>query len=134
MEKCRFCETDYQRERNALENGLFFANFDGNPVTGGHMKIIPKRHVDSFFDLSDEEIVAAYDLLKKCKAMLSEKFKPDAFNVGLNDGKAAGQTVFHLHIHLIPRYFGDVPDPVGWVRNVIPEKGNYLKNKRYRKE
>ncbi|MDP6670752.1 MAG: HIT domain-containing protein, partial [archaeon] len=86
-------------------------------------------HVDSFFDLSNEEIVAAYDLLKKCKTRLNEKFKPDAFNVGLNDGKAAGQTVFHLHIHLIPRYFGDVPDPVGGVRNVIPEKGNYLKNK-----
>lgn len=129
MKECRFCDPGYQKERNVLENELFFANFDSNPVTKGHMKIIPKRHVDSFFDLNEQEIVAALDLLKKCRKMLDEKFRPDAYNVGLNDGKAAGQTVFHLHIHLIPRYFGDVKDPTGGVRNVIPEKGNYLKGK-----
>jgi diadenosine tetraphosphate (Ap4A) HIT family hydrolase len=113
-----------------LENSLFFANFDNHPVAKGHMKIIPKRHVDSFFDLTDGEITAAFDLLKKARGLLDEKFKPDAYNVGLNDGKAAGQTVFHLHIHLIPRYFGDVPNPVGGVRNVIPGKGNYLKSEK----
>jgi diadenosine tetraphosphate (Ap4A) HIT family hydrolase len=127
MNKCRFCSPDYQKERNIIENKHFFANFDNNPVTKGHMKIIPKRHVDSFFDLTDEEITAAYDLLKKAKTMLDKKYKPDAYNTGINDGKAAGQTVFHLHIHLIPRYFGDTEDPIGGVRNVIPEKGNYLK-------
>jgi diadenosine tetraphosphate (Ap4A) HIT family hydrolase len=93
------------------------------------MKIIPKRHVNSFFELSNEEIIAAYDLLKKAKKLLDKKFSPDAYNIGVNDGKAAGQTIFHLHIHLIPRYFGDVSDPVGGVRNVIPEKGNYLNKK-----
>ncbi len=129
MNKCRFCDPIYQKEHKALENDLFFANFDGNPVTEGHMKVVPKRHIDSFFDLSDNEIKAAYDLIKEVKSMLDKKYHPDAYNVGLNNGKAAGQTVFHLHIHVIPRYFGDVPDPTGGVRNVIPEKGNYLKNK-----
>ena len=128
MAECRFCDLKYQEERNVIDNEYFFANFDSYPVTEGHMKIIPKRHVDSFFDLSGDEVKAAYDLLKEAKAMLDEKHNPDAYNVGLNDGKAAGQTVFHLHIHLIPRYHGDVPDPTGGVRNVIPEKGNYLKN------
>jgi len=128
MTECRFCSPSYQKERNVMENKYFFANFDDNPVTKGHMKVIPKRHVGSFFDLADEEMAAAYDLLKKAKKMLDKKFNPDAYNIGVNDGKAAGQTVFHLHIHIIPRYFGDVPDPTGGVRNVIPEKGNYLKS------
>lgn len=127
MKNCRFCDPKYQKERNVIDNEFFFANYDSNPVTKGHMKIIPKRHVDSFFDLSEKEIIAAYDLLKKAKRLLDKKHKPDAYNVGLNEGKAAGQTIFHLHIHLIPRYFGDVPDPTGGVRNVIPEKGNYLR-------
>lgn len=130
MGPCRFCDEVYQKERCEIENSLFYANFDGNPVTNGHMKIMPKRHVLHFFDLTDKEILACYDLLKKAKALIDEKFHPDAYNIGVNDGKAAGQTVFHLHIHLIPRYFGDVPDPTGGVRNVIPEKGNYLKNKK----
>ncbi len=127
MENCRFCSPEYQKERKEIENKFFFANFDGNPVTKGHLKIVSKRHVASFFDLTDKEVVALYDLFKKAKLFLDNKFHPAAYNVGLNDGKAAGQTVFHLHIHLIPRYFGDVPDPIGGVRNVIPDKGNYVK-------
>ncbi|MEE9323516.1 MAG: HIT family protein [Candidatus Aenigmarchaeota archaeon] len=127
MDKCRFCDPVYQKERNDLENEHFFANFDKHPVSKGHMKLIPKRHVDSFFDLTHEEVKALYDLLKKAKKMLDEKFHPDGYSIGINEGKAAGQTKFHLHVHLIPRYFGDVPDPTGGVRNVIPEKGNYLK-------
>ena len=98
MEKCRFCSRDYRKKRNVLENEFFFANFDGHPVTDGHMKIIPKRHVGSFFDLNEKEILAAYDLLKKSRKMLDDKFHPDAYNIGVNDGKAAGQTVFHPHI------------------------------------
>jgi len=126
-EGCRFCDPRYQKERNVLENRHFFANFDSYPVTEGHMKIIPKRHVDSFFSLTEEEVAAAYGLLKRSKEMLDRRYAPAAYNIGVNDGKAAGQTVFHLHIHLIPRYLGDVPDPTGGVRNVIPEKGNYLR-------
>lgn len=124
---CKFCDPVYQHKRTVLENKWFFAKFDGNPVTMGHLIIIPKRHIASFFYLSDQEIIAAYDLIKKVKILLDEKYHPDAYNIGLNNGKAAGQTVFHLHIHVIPRYFGDVSDPTGGVRNVIPEKGNYLK-------
>ncbi len=129
MTDCRFCEEQNKSKTLVLENELFYANFDGNPVTEGHMKIMSKRHVDSFFDLTDEEMVSAYSLIKEAKKMLDEKYHPDAYNVGVNIGKASGQTVFHLHFHLIPRYTGDVEDPVGGVRNVIPEKGNYLKNK-----
>lgn len=130
MSKCKFCDVKYQRENKVLENAHFFADFDSNPVTAGHMKVIPKKHIDSFFDLTHEEVISAYGLIKECKNLLDEKCDPDAYNVGLNDGKCAGQTIFHLHIHIIPRYLGDVKDPTGGVRNVIPEKGNYLKNQK----
>ena len=127
MEGCRFCGSKYQKERNVISNEHFFANFDDNPVTRGHMKIIPKRHVDSFFDMSDAEVMAAFGLLRECRGVLEKRFNPDAYNIGINDGNASGQTISHLHIHLIPRYKGDVPDPAGGVRNVIPGKGDYLK-------
>ena len=92
------------------------------------MKIIPKRHMETFFEMNDDEMSAVYNLICEAKKLLDERYHPDGYNVGVNCGGAAGQTVFHLHVHLIPRYKGDVPDPTGGVRNVIPEKGNYLKN------
>lgn len=124
-ELCRVCKKEYQKDRNVLGNDLFFANFDSNPVSQGHMKLMPKRHVEGIFELTNEEVLAFYDLLKKCKELLDKKYSPDGYNVGQNNGTVAGQTLMHLHIHLIPRYKGDVPDPVGGVRNVIPTKGNY---------
>lgn len=127
MKDCKFCDASRRQERSVLENDLFWADFDIHPVSTGHMKIIAKRHVESFFDLSADEAAAAYDLLKEAKHLLDEKYHPAGYNVGVNVGSVAGQTVFHLHIHLIPRYSGDVADPVGGVRNVIPGKGNYLK-------
>jgi diadenosine tetraphosphate (Ap4A) HIT family hydrolase len=98
---------------------------DGFPISPGHTLIIPYRHVGSFFELAAEERSALLDLLDKQKARLDEEFHPDAYNVGINDGAAAGQTVPHLHIHLIPRYRGDLADPRGGVRWIIPDKADY---------
>ena len=98
---------------------------DGYPVSPGHSLIIPKRHVASFFDLSDDERTSLFRLLTEAKAGLDVEFKPDGYNIGINDGVAAGQTVFHLHVHLIPRYQGDLPDPRGGVRCIFPDKANY---------
>ncbi len=95
------------------------------PVSRGHTLVILRRHIASFFELTTDELVAVHELLRSMKNRLEATFKPAGFNIGINVGEAAGQTVFHVHFHLIPRYFGDSPDPKGGVRNVIPGKGNY---------
>lgn len=120
--ECPFCQP---MESIALNN-LAFAIFDQYPVNEGHVLIIPKRHVADFFDLSNEEKQAILSLLDESRDLLVRKYSPDGFNVGINCGKAAGQTVFHVHVHLIPRYTGDVANPTGGVRGVIPEKRIYL--------
>ena len=102
-----------------------FAMFDGFPVSKGHVLIIPKRHVADYFDLTDEEIMAMQHMMKEIKGRLDEEFSPDGYNVGINVNEAAGQTVFHVHMHLIPRYRGDVENPRGGVRGVIPHKQKY---------
>jgi diadenosine tetraphosphate (Ap4A) HIT family hydrolase len=99
---------------------------DGHPVAPGHTLIIPKRHFASFFDATEEELSALLGALRSAKDRLDRDHSPDGYNVGINQGLAAGQTVMHLHIHLIPRYQGDVADPRGGVRHLIPGKGNYL--------
>jgi len=109
------------------QNDTFFAVYDEFPVSKGHTLIIPKRHVESFFDITREELEDFFNLLKKVKELLDEKFNPDGYNVGVNEGYAAGKTIDHLHVHPIPRYKGDVENPVGGVRNVIPGKGDYRK-------
>lgn len=126
---CYFCDIKDKKEMILFKGKHFFCVYDGFPVTTGHCTIAHNEHKESFFDLSKEEVEDLYDLIKKTKEMLQEKYKPDAFNVGVNDGTAAGRTVDHLHIHVIPRYVGDVEDPVGGVRWVIPEKANYRKKK-----
>lgn len=98
---------------------------DAYPVSPGHTLIIPKRHVGSFFELSGDERSELLALLDAAKSNLEQEFKPQAYNIGINDGAAAGQTIPHLHIHLIPRYEGDRPDPRGGVRWIIPEKADY---------
>ena len=126
MTDCKYCNHNYQTsDRTMLENELFFANYDNHPVNPGHIKLIPKRHADSLCELTDQELVAMKDLMIEAKELIDKKYHPDGYNIGVNEGKAAGQTVFHLHIHVMPRYDGDVPNPIGGVRNVIPEKGNY---------
>jgi diadenosine tetraphosphate (Ap4A) HIT family hydrolase len=98
---------------------------DGYPISPGHTLIIPRRHVDSFFNLTADEKLDLLGLIEIAKAGTDEEFKPDSYNLGINDGPAAGQTVPHLHIHLIPRYLGDVPDARGGVRWIIPDKADY---------
>lgn len=98
---------------------------DGFPVSPGHSLIIPRRHLASFFELEPDERDGLIALLEEAKRRLDREFKADGYNVGINDGAAAGQTVPHLHIHLIPRFAGDQSDPRGGVRWVLPEKADY---------
>lgn len=121
---CPFCGAEAER-RSVARSALAFALRDAYPVTPGHTLIIPRRHVADFFALTAEEREACLSLLDKMKATLDREFSPDGYNVGINVGEAAGQTVPHVHIHLIPRYAGDVPDARGGVRGVIPEKQKY---------
>lgn len=100
---------------------------DAYPVSNGHSLVIPARHIGSFFELSEAERNDLFRLLDFAQQELDGIFRPDGYNIGINDGVAAGQTVPHLHIHLIPRYFGDLPDPRGGVRWVIPDKASYWK-------
>ena len=106
-----------------------FAIFDRFPVTAGHALVVTKRVVPTWFETTVEEQLALMELVKVVKLILDERMnpKPDGYNVGFNSGDAAGQTVPHVHIHVIPRYLGDVADPRGGIRHVIPDKGNYLK-------
>jgi len=109
------------------ENKYAFAIYDGFPISKGHSLIIPKRVVSSIFDLDDEEYFFLFKLTKDVKLILKNKFNPDAFNFGINDGEKAGQTIQHAHLHIIPRYRGDLPDPRGGVRNILPDISGYLK-------
>lgn len=127
MADCLFCNVDWKTM--IYDNDTFYSKLDGFPVTKGHSLIIPKRHINSLEELTEQEKVELFDILKETKAFLNGRYNPDGFNVGINMGEAAGQTIMHLHIHLIPRYLGDVPNPKGGVRNVIPEKGDYTTKK-----
>lgn len=118
---CPFC----QDLPLLIENELAKAFFDKYPVTKGHLLVVPKRHAITYFDCSLEEKVAIDDLIQRGKAYLDERYQPDGFNLGANCGLAAGQTVFHCHVHLIPRFTGDCENPTGGVRGVIPERRLY---------
>lgn len=104
---------------------MALAFFDAFPVNPGHALIIPKRHVADYFDLTEDEVVAMQALLREVKAIVEKRFNPDGYNIGVNVNAAAGQSVFHVHMHLIPRYKGDVENPKGGVRGVIPSKQKY---------
>ena len=119
---CPFC--NLEREK-ILETEMSFAIYDGFPVNEGHALIIPKRHTANYFDLSLEEQKDCIELLNRVKGIVQEKYNPAGFNVGININEAAGQTVPHVHIHLIPRYEGDVEEPRGGVRGVVPDKRKY---------
>ena len=122
-EACPFCILSL--DEVVCGNSAALAIRDGYPVAEGHTLIIPARHLASWFEASKEEQRAIFDLVEQVKSELDAELSPDGYNVGFNLGQAAGQTVGHLHLHVIPRYAGDVDDPTGGVRLVIPERGNY---------
>jgi len=122
--ECLFC--NIPKERIISENDYAYAILDGFPVTASHTLIIPKRHVDEYFGLTEDELLSCNSLLHSLRTDILENDGTVAgFNIGMNSGEAAGQTVFHCHIHLIPRRNGDMENPRGGVRHVIPDKANY---------
>lgn len=129
MKSCPFCEiweSNGSHSFTILIVGEYCVSvLDQYPVSEGHCLIIPKRHVSSIDDLTDVELKDLYTVLHQTKILIRETYLPDGFNIGINEGEAAGQTVEHLHIHIIPRYEGDVVCPRGGVRGVIPSKRNY---------
>jgi diadenosine tetraphosphate (Ap4A) HIT family hydrolase len=108
-----------------LENDAAIAFSDGFPVSRGHTLVVPKRHVGSVFELAPAELANLWQLVSEVRAHLSRELNADGFTIGVNDGQAAGQTIAHGHVHVIPRRLGDVPDPRGGVRWVVPEKAAY---------
>jgi len=121
---CLFCSIE--TARIIAENDLAYAIRDGFPVTEGHTLVIPKRHVEDYFGLSEEEVLASNALLLKIRQDIQVSDKSVmGFNIGMNAGEVAGQTIFHCHTHLIPRRQGDVEAPRGGVRHLIPGKGSY---------
>jgi len=122
-QSCPFCELPAERIVN--QNDLAMEIRDGYPISPGHTLIIPKRHIGSFFELSKAEVGAMLELVTIAKRNLDTQLSPDSYNIGINDGPHAGQTVPHVHMHLIPRYQGDVKDPRGGVRWLIADKADY---------
>lgn len=126
---CIFCSPD--ADIIIFQNEYAYCRFDDYPVTPGHLLIIPFRHISSFFSVTEEEHAAIWNLVRSGKMYLDEQFKPEGYNIGINDGLVAGQTIMHLHIHLIPRYPGDIDDPKGWVHPVLKVSDTMLKVKEY---
>ncbi len=120
---CPFCHLD--AVRIILDSEFAVAIYDCFPVSLGHVLIIPKRHISSFFDATVEEQQDLLSLLSRARLYLQEQYSPTGFNIGINDGMTAGQTVMHLHVHLIPRYAEDQADPRGGVRWIFPDKAKY---------
>jgi diadenosine tetraphosphate (Ap4A) HIT family hydrolase len=121
---CQFAEDKHQRPAIKKFKHCYAMN-DGFPVSPGHTLIIPYIHVEDWFSASSEVRTDIMQALDSMKSELDQRFAPDGYNIGMNCGHAAGQTIFHLHVHLIPRYKGDLADPKGGVRCVIPDKQKY---------
>ena len=119
--KCFFCDLwKGDMPNKILENDEFFSMYDDSPVSPGHALVIPKKHVVSFFEeLKPDYIARLYDFIRITKNEVDKKHNPDGYNIGINDGRAAGRTIDHLHIHIIPRYKGDEKNPRGGVRNLF---------------
>lgn len=123
---CFFCDRDDPKKHKIItESENFYARWDNFPVSKGHAEVVPKRHIVSFFNLRPEEVLELYRVVKVTKDVIDALHGPDGYNLGVNEGEAAGRTVHHFHFHLIPRCVGDVPNPRGGIRNIIPEKGDY---------
>jgi diadenosine tetraphosphate (Ap4A) HIT family hydrolase len=126
-EECRFCLTKPGR-RIMIEGKFGFAAWDRHPASPGHFLVMPYRHFSDYFDITDEEREELWRLVAEGKKMADEKYSPDGYNIGINVGQWAGQSIPHLHIHVIPRYKGDVENPKGGVRGVIPQNKLYTFN------
>ena len=125
---CLFCNSE--ESGCAHENDLAYASYDSYPVSEYHCLIIPKRHIKDYFDLSNEELIACNKLIKIVKKEITNKDSSvKGFNLGTNIGKVSGQSILHCHFHLIPRREGDVENPQGGVRSVIPNKQHYKREK-----
>jgi len=123
---CIFCKTN--QNELIFENDLAYASSDSYPVSQFHSLVVPKRCIENYFELTEKEILACNDLIKKLrKKIISEDKSVEGFNIGTNAGKVAGQSIFHCHIHVIPRRKGDVDNPQGGVRSVIPLKQHYIR-------
>lgn len=120
---CPFCSLPPECIVGRTERVL--AIRDRFPLSPGHTLLLPRRHVVSLFDLNMIEWVELGQLLTQMRALLAAELQPDGFNIGVNEGVAAGQTVKHLHLHLIPRYLGDQPDPRGGIRQIFPDNARY---------
>jgi diadenosine tetraphosphate (Ap4A) HIT family hydrolase len=123
MSECPFC--DVPEDEILLENDLCFARWDKYPVSRGHLLIIPFRHFANYFDATEEEITDLWKLVHAAKRLVREQHSPDGYNIGVNVGRDAGQSVPHVHVHLIPRYQGDTDDPFGGIRGVVPGGAHY---------
>ncbi len=118
---CIFCMRNEKNLNTVIDsNKTFYVRLDNFPATPGHVEVVPKRHVESFFDLSDSEILDAYALIRIIEKKISVQYGPAGYTIGINEGRVAGRSIDHLHIHLIPRHEGDVPDPRGGIRQVLP--------------
>ena len=118
--ECLFCAVPEQEV--LCSNNLCFARWDKFPMSPGHLLVIPKRHFASVFEATAEEYTACWELIRQGKMLIEKDHQPDGYNVGVNVGHAGGQSVFHVHIHVIPRYQGDVENPLGGIRGVLPMK------------
>ena len=123
---CIFCKID--KKNIIFENDYAYASYDSYPVSKFHSLIIPKRHISDFFELKENELVSCYEIIRHVKAVIEKKDKlVKGFNIGTNAGLISGQTIMHCHIHVIPRRKGDVDNPQGGVRGVIPLKQHYIR-------
>lgn len=120
---CLFCHLE--QNQIILENENAVAFLDKYPVQNGHLLIIPKEHVETYFDANEQQIIAIHNLISQGKELLDQQYSPDGYNIGVNIGHYGGQTVHHLHFHLIPRYKGDIEDPRGGIRKAIPNLVKY---------
>jgi diadenosine tetraphosphate (Ap4A) HIT family hydrolase len=118
--ECPFCRFDA-----FIESEFVYVRMDKFPVSPGHCLIVPKRHLENWFEMTKEEQIEALELIRKTKNLLDQKFYPNGYNIGMDCGESAGQTIPHVRIHVIPRYVGDMPNPRDGVRGVIPEKQSY---------
>jgi diadenosine tetraphosphate (Ap4A) HIT family hydrolase len=123
LPNCPFCG----ESAVVIENGLAYAHYDSYPVSAGHCLVTPRRHVAEYFQATAAEKAAIWELVDELKPIIDRQFSPDGYNIGVNVGAAAGQSIPHLHIHVIPRYLGDVENPQGGVRGVIPHKQKYVR-------